>query len=93
MCLRAEFRGVMSLTISAYKRCSVRLYLQLFVWGSCLFYVMCVCLPIVVSNTYCVVVFFSVFFWCFVYPILPVSLDYPLFIAPSVFSDVYLTVL
>ena len=48
MCLRAEFRGVMSLTISAYKRCSVRLYLQLFVWGSCLFYVMCVCLPIVV---------------------------------------------
>jgi hypothetical protein len=37
--------------------------------------------------------FFSVFFWCFVYPILPVSLDYPLFIAPSVFSDVYLTVL
>ena len=37
--------------------------------------------------------FFSVFFWCFVYPILSVSLDYPLFIAPSVFSDVYLTVL
>ena len=29
----------------------------------------------------------------FVYPMLPVSLDYPLCIAPSVFSDVSLTVL
>jgi len=52
----------------------------------------CVCLRIVVSNTYCVV-FFCLFVFCFVYPILPVSLDYPLFIAPVVFSDVYLTVL
>jgi hypothetical protein len=45
-----------------------------------------------VSNTYCVVLFF-LFVLCFVYPMLPVSLDYPFFIALSVFSDVYLTVL
>jgi hypothetical protein len=36
---------------------SVRLYFQLFVWGSSLFYAMCVCLRIVVANTYCVVFF------------------------------------
>jgi hypothetical protein len=38
------------------KRCSVRLYLQLF---ACLIDVICVCLRIVVSNTYC-----SVFLFC-----------------------------
>ena len=38
------------------KRCWVRLYLQLF---ACLIYVICVCLRIVVSNTYC-----SVFLFC-----------------------------
>ena len=42
-----------------------------------------VCWRIVVSNTYCVVVF------CLVYPMLPVSLDCPFLIAPSVFSNVY----
>ena len=31
--LRSDFRVVMSVTISAYKLCSVRLYLQLFVGG------------------------------------------------------------
>ena len=31
--LRSEFRVVISVTIFAYKRCSVRLYLQLFVGG------------------------------------------------------------
>jgi len=51
--LRSEFSIVMSVTISAYKRCSVRLHLQLYIWG--LIYVICVCLRIVVSNTYCVV--------------------------------------
>jgi len=37
--LRSEFRVVMSVTISALERCSVRLYLQLFVGGRylCLF--------------------------------------------------------
>jgi len=40
---------------------------------------------------YCALLF--LFGLRFVYPMLPVSLDYPLFIAPSVFSDVSLTVL
>jgi hypothetical protein len=31
--LRSEFHVVMSVTISALKRCSVRLYLQLFIGG------------------------------------------------------------
>jgi hypothetical protein len=52
-----------------------------------LFYVVCVCLRIVVSNAYCVVCFF-VFFPRLVYPMLPVSLDCPFLISPSVFSDV-----
>jgi hypothetical protein len=37
----------------------------------------------------CVFVLF-VFVLCIVYPMLPVSLDYPFFIALSVFSNVYL---
>ena len=47
------------------------------------------CLRIVVSNTYCVVSCFG--FHRLVYPMLPVSLDYPFVIAPSVFSNVYLS--
>ena len=75
MSLRSYFRVVMS----------VRLYLQLFVWGfmSYLWY-----LCIVVSNTYCVVSL--VFFLLLVYPMLPVSLDCSFLIALSVFSNVYL---
>ena len=49
-----------SITISVYKRCSVRLYLQLSVgwFMSYLRY-----LRIVVSNTYCVVLCFCLFFF------------------------------
>ena len=54
MALGSEFRVVMSVTISAWKRCSVR-------EDWCLIYVVCVCLRIVVSNTYCVV--FVLFFF------------------------------
>jgi len=43
LCLRSEFRVVMSVTISALKRCSVRLYLQLVVWG-CMSYLRYLCL-------------------------------------------------
>jgi len=43
----------------------------------------------VVSNTYCVV-FLFVFILDLVCPMLPVSLDCPLLIATSVFSNVYL---
>ena len=53
-------------------------------------YVICVCLRIVVFNTYCVC-----FCFCFlhlVYPMLPVSLDCPFCIALSVFSNGYLRI-
>ena len=78
--LRSEFRVVMSITISAYKQCSVRLYLQLFVGGFVSYIVICVCLLIFVSNTHCVV-----FLFCFsrlVYLMLPGSLDCPFFYWP-----------
>ena len=47
-------------------------------------FVICVCLRIMVSNTYCVMVIFI-----FLCPALPVSLDCQFFIAPSVFSTIY----
>ena len=50
------------------KRYSVRVYLQLFVWGHVSYLSYFICLRIVVSNTYCVV-FFFVFFFRLVYPI------------------------
>jgi hypothetical protein len=51
-------------------------------------YVIFVCLRIVMSNTYYIVLCFV----CrrLVYPMLPVSLDCPFLIGPSVFSNVYL---
>jgi hypothetical protein len=55
--------------------------------GSCLIYVICVCLHIVVSNTSFVV--FSLGFIRRV-AMLPASLEYIFVIAPSVFSNVYL---
>jgi hypothetical protein len=57
--------------------------------GSWFIYVISVCLRIVVSNTYCVV--FYLVFCCLVHPMLPVFLDCPFLIAPSVFSNVYFT--
>ena len=50
----------------------------------CLSYVICVSLRIVVSNTYC----FVVFFLRLVHPMLTVSLDCPFAIVPSVFSTI-----
>jgi hypothetical protein len=47
----------------------------------------CVCLYIVVSNTYVLCFCFSLS----VCPVLPVSLDSPFFIGPLVFSNVYFT--
>ena len=81
--LRSEFRIVMSVMISAYKRCSVHLCLQLFVGGH-IFYL---------RYNFCLFAYSGVVF-CFVflrlvYPMLPVSLDCPFLIAPSVFSNVY----
>jgi len=58
------------------------------VYSQFLIYVICVCLGIVVSNIYCVVFLFC--FSSFCLPMLPVSLDCPFLIAPSVFYSVYL---
>ena len=53
--------------------------------GSCLIYVICVCLRIMVSYTYCVVFFvLFVFVMCLVYLLLSVSLDCSFFIDHSV---------
>jgi len=60
-------------------RCSVRLYLQLFV-GGFMSYLRCLC--IVVFNTKCCCIFVLFFF------VLPVSLDCPLLVAPAVFYNV-----
>ena len=58
MSLRSEFRVVMSITNSASKQCSLRLYLQLFV-GVLISFLHYLCLlRIVVSNTYFVVCLF-----------------------------------
>jgi hypothetical protein len=55
---------------------------------SCLIYVICVCLRIVVSNAYCFM-FLLFFFHRLVCRVLPFSLDCPFLVAPSVFSNVY----
>ena len=54
---------------------------------SCLISVICVYLFIVVSNAYCVV--FCLVCLHLVYPMCPVSLDYPFLIADSVFSGTF----
>ena len=61
-------------------------YRQLFVGWSCLTYLIWICLCIVMSNTHWVA-----FLLCFSSSFVSyVSLDCPLFIVPSVFSNVYL---
>ena len=117
MLLRSECRVVVSVTIFAWIRCSLHVYLQLFV-GELMFYLRWLCLFAHSGDQHilcCVfVLFFFVlctlccqFLWiahvwlplrysltfifalCLVYPVLPVSLDCPFFIASSVFSNVY----
>ena len=85
-----EFHVEMSVTSSTLSRRLVRIHLQLFCRrGSCFIYVMCVCLHRVVSSSYIVL---CICFPCLrlVYPMLPVSLECPFLVAPSVFSNVYL---
>ena len=83
---------MMSVTISAYKRCSVLLCLQLFV--GLISYLRYLCL---LAHSGVLHILSCVFVNCIclrlVYPILPVSLDCPLLIAPSVFYNVYLYLL
>ena len=91
----------LSLPSVVCRRAHVLFTLFVFIWfvftfsclyeGSCLIYVICVYLRIVVANTYCVVFLFCLYFvLCLVYAMLPVSLDCPFLITPSVFSDIYL---
>ena len=65
--LYSDFQVLMSVTTLASKRCSVRLYFQLFLGGSRLIYVMCVWLRIVVSYIYCVVLLVCVSSSCVPY--------------------------
>ena len=63
MCLRFEFRVMISVTISAYKRCSVRIYLQFFVGGrmSYLRFFMFIC--VYCCLTHFVLCYFVLFFF------------------------------
>jgi hypothetical protein len=85
MCLRSEFCVVMSVTIYAYKRCTVRLYLQLFCRSVHVLFTLFifVCHSDVQHILCCVFVLFF-------FALLPVSLNCPFLISPSVFSNVYL---
>ena len=89
MCLRSEFRVVMSVTISAEKTI-FRSYLPLvFCWRACVLYTLFVFVCVWWCPTHIGLCF------CFVFPrlvpLFPVSLKCPLLIVPSVFSNVYLT--
>ena len=73
---------VIMMSVFRIKRCSVRLYTQLFVHSG-------------VQHIMCCVVLFVFFVWfvfvlCLVFPMLSVSLVCAFLIAPSVFSNVYL---
>ena len=79
---------MMSVTISALQRCSVRLYLQLFI-GGLMPYLCCLCLFEYFGAQHTFVwVFFA--FLRLVYPMLPVSKNCLFLIAPLVFSNIYL---
>ena len=84
--LHSEFRVVISVAISACKRCSVRRCLPLLV-GGLMSYVICVCLRIVVLNIFCVVFFVVLCTLCCQFLWIVHFL-----IAPSVFSNVYLSI-
>ena len=85
--LRSEFRVVMAVTISAWKRCSVHLYLQLFAGGSmsCL-----CCLWLFACGGVQHIIVLCLVFLRLVSPMSPVFLDCPFLISPSVFSNVHL---
>ena len=83
--LRSEFCVVMFVMDSAYKDCSVCLYLQLFV-GDLLSYLRYLCLFAYSGVQHILCSDFVLFFFI----LLPVSLDCPFLLANSAFSNVYL---
>ena len=73
--LRSRFHIVLSATISTWKRCSVRIFLQLFVWDSCLVCVICFVFAWVWWCPARIVLCFCFVFRRLLCPMLPVSLD------------------
>ena len=73
-------------TISGCLQNNLRLFVA---QGSCLIYVICVCLRIVMSNTYCVVFLFCFSSSCVPYVVNVSGLS--IIDCPSVFSNVYST--
>ena len=89
--LCSEFRVVMYAALSAYKRCSVRLYLQLFVEGLVSYLCdLCFFTYSGVQLISCYVFVLFVFALCIVCPMLSASLGCSCLIALSVFSNFYL---
>ena len=94
-----SFRSLLNFKPSKGKWCPLRLpnandvrfvFTYSCVWeNSYLIYVICVCFRIVVSNAYCVG-FYFVFFVSALCLVLPVFLDCPFLMAPSIFSNVYI---
>ena len=84
--LRSEFCVVMSVAISTQKRCSVRLYLQLFV-GGLMSYLRYLYLLMQWCPTLIVLCFYFAFL-CLVYTMVPVSLHCPFLIAPNFLFDI-----
>ena len=82
-----SLRSVMYVTISASNDVPFVFTSRCLQAGSCLIYVICVCVRIVVSKNilWCCFVFHPL-----VYLMLPVSLNYPFLNAPSVFFTVYI---
>jgi hypothetical protein len=80
----------MSVTISALKRCSVHLYLQLFV-GVFMSYLRYPCLFAHSGVQHILCCVFVLFFIRVVYPMLTDFLDFPSLIDHSVFSNAYLS--
>ena len=83
------FRAVISARYDFRMQAMFRSSLPLIVLGgggSCLIYVICACLCIVASNTYCAV--FLLCLSCLVICVASFSLDCQSLLAPSVFSSV-----
>ena len=83
--LGSVLRVVVSVAISAWRRCSVRLCLQLFV-GEFFSWLGCLCFFAYGGVHHILCCVFVFFFLRLVYP---VSLDCQFLIVPSVFSNVY----
>ena len=83
--LRSEFHVAVSVTISTLTRCSVCLYLQLFVKGI-MPYLRYLCL---LAHSGVQHIFVCLFFKFFCV-LLPISLDCPFLVASSVFSNIYI---